>query len=84
MCNSLFFTYFLREYEKRSNTPEFLGYTKSVQFLNFSGKDKVPVRAMKARKGSRDITTLIFNLVRRLVNLCSSRFTPDKITTVPM
>jgi hypothetical protein len=55
-----------------------------AQFLFCSSKDKVPVRAMKARKGSRDIATLIFNLSRRLVNSRSGRCTPDKITTVPM
>jgi len=83
MSNSLF-PYFLRDFRKGSNTPELLGYAKFAQFLNCSSKDKVPVRAMKARKGSRGIATLIFNLGRRLVYLRSGRFTPDKMTTVPM
>jgi hypothetical protein len=55
-----------------------------AQFLNCSNKDKVSARAMKARKGSRDIATLIFNLGRRLVNSRSGRFITDKITTIPM
>lgn len=55
-----------------------------AQFLNSSNKDKVPAHAMKARKGSRDTGTFIFNLGRRLVNSRSGHFTTDKITTIPM
>ena len=55
-----------------------------AQFLNWSSKDKVPVLAIKARKGSRGVATLIINLGRWLVNSRSGRFIPDKITKVPI
>jgi len=59
------------------------GWGAAVLGKNVEG-EVVPVKAMKAYRGSRNMAPLILNLEARWSTSCPSRFTPGKQSTYPL